>query len=175
MPESLDIVRLKPLLAPAMAAEIRDWQFQPPPAEPFAGMAFSIRRGIWAPEPLSAAHAWTHQAAPDSDWTRVTVGPQEFSLDLWSLVVRVPRHLTSTQVARLVAEQELLDDDPSNASFALQEEYMAWRREPRVDPAAGPDAHPLEATLAQRLQFAAWQIMIGAAEHMPCGGYSFGC
>lgn len=51
-------------------------------------------------------------------------------------------------------------------ALALQQEYMAWRRVPRVDPAAGPEACALEPTVSQSLQFYAWNCMLVGREDM---------
>ncbi len=48
---------------------------------------------------------------------------------------------------------------------------MAWRREPRVDPAAGPEAHALEPTVAQALQFQARRLMLESCPDMISLGF----
>lgn len=53
----------------------------------------------------------------------------------------------------------------------MQDEYMAWRRERRVDPAAGPEAHALEPTLDHHVQFGYWRALL--AERADMAGLSF--
>lgn len=49
----------------------------------------------------------------------------------------------------------------------LSEEYLAWRREPRVDPAAGPEAHALEPTAFQERRLYGWYEMLHFRRDMP--------